>query len=86
MRIGIHSEADFFRKATPLYDALIINANLVQATPAASAALVYGLGKKFLIDPFTHAFSLSPKYLMSKSKGKAKTLRVKRSFSGMANS
>ena len=69
MRIGIHNEAEYFQKSRPLYDALIINANLVEATSAACAALIFRLGKPFLIDPFTHAFSLSPKYLMSKGKG-----------------
>lgn len=85
LRIGIHSEAEYFQKARPLYDALIMNANLVEATPAASAALVYRLGKPFLIDPFTHAFSLNPKYLMSKSKAKSQEIRLKRSFQGLAN-
>ena len=86
LRIGIHSEADVFRKARPLYDALILNANLVQATPSASAALVYALEKPFMIDPFTHAFSLSPKYLMSKSKGKSQEVRPKKSFSSLGES
>jgi hypothetical protein len=85
LRIGIHSEADVFRKARPLYDALILNGNLVEATPSASAALVWALEKPFLIDPVTHAFSLSPKYIMSKSKGKAGQIRPKRSFSGLAD-
>ncbi|HUZ49129.1 MAG TPA: hypothetical protein VMW12_05220 [Candidatus Dormibacteraeota bacterium] len=84
LRIGIHSEAEIFQKARPLYDALIFNANLVEATPGACAALAYRLGKPFLIDPFTHAFSLNPKYLMSKSKGKTQQVRVKRSFAGLA--
>ncbi len=86
LRIGIHSEADFFRKGQPLYDALIMNANLVQATPSASAALVYQLKKPFLIDPLTYAFSLNPKYLMSRSKGKSGGIRVKKSFTGLADS
>ena len=85
LRLGVHSEAEYFQKAKPLYDALILNANLVQATPAASAALVYKLEKPFFIDPFTHAFSLSPQYLMSKSKGKSQVSRIKRSFQGLAD-
>ena len=87
MRIGTHAEADFFRKLPQAFDLLMINANLLCGTPAASAAFIHGLGlsgRKYIIDPFTHAFPLPPRYLRSKQKSKGAPTSVKRTFVELA--
>lgn len=80
MRIGTHAEADFFRKLPQAFDVLMINANLLAGTPAASAAFIHGLEKPYIIDPFTHAFPLPPRYLRSKQKNRTATAAPKRTF------
>lgn len=84
LRLGTHAEAEFLRKLPSTYDCLMMNCNLVVATPAASAALVFGLEKRYFLDPFTHAFALPHRFLTSKSKDKEAAVRPKSSFRKLA--
>lgn len=85
LRLGTHAEADTFRRAARSFDALVLNANLVEASPAACAALVYQLNKPFIIDPYSYAFAVPHQYLLSRGKSKTSKgdLRPKRSFLGL---
>jgi hypothetical protein len=85
LRLGTHAESETVRRARHTFDALFLNANLVEATPAACAALVYQINKPFVIDPYTYAFTVPHQYLLSRGKGKTSQtqLRPKRSFVGM---
>lgn len=61
LRLGSHAEKDYFEKVIRFIDGYIIAANLVEATPAATASLVFRFsGKKrdtpYLLDPMTYAF------------------------------
>jgi hypothetical protein len=85
LRLGTHAEAEFLLKLPNTFDCLLLNANLVESTPSASAALVFTLGKPYAIDPFSHAFGLPHRYLNSKSKDKTAELRPKRSFAKLAD-
>jgi hypothetical protein len=87
LRLGTHAEAETFRRASHCFDALVLNANLVEGSPAACAALAYQLGKPFLIDPYTYAFAVPHHYLLSRGKGKVSQgePRPKRSFVGLAH-
>jgi len=82
VRLGTHAEKDYALKTSSIYDHIVLNANLVIATPGASASLVLKLQKGFVIDPMTYAFALNPRYLMTKSKAKSTRgqLMVKRTY------
>lgn len=88
LRMGSHAERFYFEWASPLYDALIINANLVEATPAASLSLIEALNDKpYVIDPVSHAFALPPGYLQSTKinrRTQEKTVSTKRTFQKLA--
>jgi hypothetical protein len=61
LRMGTHAEKDYFSKTIHLFDGIILGANLVEATPGASASLLVrfaGQKKKvpFYLDPMTYAF------------------------------
>ncbi len=84
LRLGTHAEAEFLRKLPSTFDCLMMNCNLVAATPAASAALVFGLEKPYFLDPFTHAFALPHRFLTSKSKDRDAAVRPKSSFRKLA--
>jgi|GEM_PF-881336 len=61
LRLGSHSEKDYFEKVIPFVDGYIIAANLVESTPLACASLVFRFsGKKkntpYLLDPMTYVF------------------------------
>jgi hypothetical protein len=83
IRLGTHAEAEFLRKLPQTFDGLVLNANLVQGTPAASASLVYALQKPYLLDPFTHAFASAPRFLQSRQKDKKAAVVPKRTFVGL---
>jgi hypothetical protein len=66
LRMGSHAERFYFEWASPLYDALILNANLVEGTPAACLSLIEKLSDKpYVIDPVSHAFALPVSYIQS---------------------
>lgn len=61
IRIGSHSEKEYIEKVGDRFDGLMIAANLVEATPGASASLlvkVAGESRKtpYYFDPMTYAF------------------------------
>lgn len=85
LRMGSHAERFYFEWARDLFDALILNANLVEGTPAACLSLVEALtDKPYVIDPVSHAFALPPTYLQSTKANKRTgeiTVSTKRTFS-----
>lgn len=61
LRLGTHAEKEYFEKTLKRFNGLIIGANLVEATPGATASLIVKLCGKpkpvpYLIDPMTYAF------------------------------
>lgn len=58
--MGSHSERDYVEKTIGLFDGLMLAANLIEATPGASASLVLklcGASKvPFYLDPMTYAY------------------------------
>ncbi|QGQ29111.1 hypothetical protein [Gimesia maris] len=61
LRLGTHAEKEYFDKTLRFFDGLAVNANLVEATPGATASLLVRFGGKkrelpFYIDPMTYAF------------------------------
>jgi hypothetical protein len=61
LRMGSHAEKDYFSKTIHLFDGIILGANLVEATPGASASLLVRFaGQKtklpYYLDPMTYAF------------------------------
>lgn len=93
LRIGSHAEKEYFLNLPGTYDGIIINANLIEATTAASSSLVAGLkgnyGKEFFVDPYTFAFGLRPSLLWVEKtdrKTKEKTLQLKSTYENLAKS
>ena len=87
LRLGTHAEKDYAIKTTGIYDCIVLNANLVAATPGGSASLVLRLQKPFVIDPMTYAFALNPRYLLTQSKAKSTRgkLIVKKTYELLGN-
>jgi hypothetical protein len=61
LRIGSHAEKEYIEKMIRRFDGLTVGANLVEATPGATASLLVKLcsearGVPYLIDPMTYAF------------------------------
>ncbi len=61
IRMGSHAEKEYLHKTMRMVDGLIIGANLVEATPGATASLLVKFGGKrlalpFYLDPMTYAF------------------------------
>jgi hypothetical protein len=61
IRMGSHSEKEYVEKTIHLFDGIMLAANLIEATPGASASLLIRLsGPKadipFYLDPMTYAF------------------------------
>ena len=61
IRLGSHAEKEYLLKTVRFWDGLIIGANLVEATPAATASLIVKAGGKkqaipYYVDPMTYAF------------------------------
>lgn len=72
LRLGTHAEKDYALKTRAIYDCIVLNSNLITATPQASASLIFEkLQKPYIIDPMTYAFALDPLYLKTKSKAKS---------------
>jgi len=92
IRMGTHAEKSYLIKTMPYMDGIILGANLVEATPGATASLLVTFGGKklscsFFIDPMTYAFgsyidSVTGKlrtdldWIMSDQKIKGKTVRA----------
>lgn len=61
IRMGSHAEKDYLEKTIQFFDGIIFGANLVEATPGATASLMFRFsGKKirlpYFLDPMTYAF------------------------------
>lgn len=81
LRLGTHAEHDYVERGRPLYDALMLNANLVEGSKSALAVLVTRIQKPYFIDPVTYAFALDPRLLAAPGPGAP---RPKRSFAALA--
>lgn len=64
LRIGSHAEKDYFEKLAKGLDGMLIGANLLEITPAASCSLIFSLQAKrngpalpFYLDPMTYCFA-----------------------------
>ncbi len=100
IRMGTHAEKDYLQKTLRFFDGIAVGANLVEATPGATASLLVRFGGKkqslpFYIDPMTYAFGSykdeSGKlrsdldWIKSDQKRKGKIVRdFKRSYRGLA--
>ena len=61
IRMGTHAEKDYFEKTLKFFDGIALGANLVEATPGATASLMVRFGGKkvrlpYYIDPMTYAY------------------------------
>lgn len=88
LRMGSHAERSYIEWVKPLFDVLLLNANLVEGTPAACLSLIEALDKKpYLIDPINYAFALPVAYLQSSKINKRtgqETISTKRTFQKLA--
>ena len=84
LRYGTHAEQSYFLgRFESHYDLIMFNAHIVAYTPAGIAAFLVGKtkGKKYIIDPITHAFAHSPsKIKVEKEDG---TLELKASLKSL---
>jgi hypothetical protein len=60
LRLGSHSEKEYVEKTVKQFDGVMVGANLLQATPGATATLLFKLnkqaGRPYFVDPMTYAF------------------------------
>ena len=61
IRLGSHAEKEYLLKTVKFFDGLLIAANLVEATPAATASLIVKAGggrlaTPYYLDPMTYAY------------------------------
>jgi hypothetical protein len=61
LRMGSHSEKEYIEKVAQFLDGLILGANVMEATPGATASLLLKLGGaqvglRYLLDPMTYAY------------------------------
>lgn len=60
LRLGSHAEKDYIEKTLKQFDGVIVGANLLEASPAATTSLLFTLqsktGRPYYIDPMTYAF------------------------------
>jgi hypothetical protein len=60
LRLGSHAEKEYVEKTVRYFDGVMVGANLLQATPGATASLLLKLhresGRPYYIDPMTYAF------------------------------
>ncbi len=71
LRMGTHAERDYFLRGRSLFDAVFVNANLMEATRDATSVLLIRLKRPYLIDPITYAFASDPTLLRSGTQPKA---------------
>jgi hypothetical protein len=70
MRLGVHAEQQYFELNKDKFDIVVFNANLAHHFASGTATLMTSKlnGKKFIIDPITHAYGHHPRYIMTVSK------------------
>jgi hypothetical protein len=84
IRLGTHAEKDYLTLARAWYDEVMLNANLVEATAAASAVFLQqldGFRKPYTIDPMTYVFALNQSVISTETKSGA--MRLKRTFESL---
>ena len=86
MRLGIHAEQQFFESYKNEFDIILFNANLAHHYASGTATLMTNKlkGKKFVIDPITHAYGHDPQFIMAEHK-ENEPLKIKSSLEGLAN-
>lgn len=88
IRMGSHAEKEYILKLSKQFDGIIIGANIVEATPCATASLVgERLKIPYYIDPMTYVFGCDLEGIKSerKIKGKKKPVKVyKRAYERLA--
>lgn len=90
IRLGTHAEKDYLHKTAALLDGVMVAANLVEATPGATASMLIKYGgkvfdKAYFLDPMTYAYGQDLDMLKSERKVKKKTIiDFKRSYKNLA--
>jgi hypothetical protein len=60
LRLGSHSEKEYVEKTIKLFDGVMVGANLLHATPGATASLLFKLnqqaGRPYYVNPMTYAY------------------------------
>ena len=85
LRLGTMADKEYVIKAGGLFAGVILNANLVEGCPGASASLAVKLDREgigYWIDPYTYPFAQAISYL--KSQGKTRRGKIKRTFLHLA--
>jgi hypothetical protein len=54
--MGSHSEKEYVEKTACKFDGTMLGANLVEATPGASASFLFNCKNPYILDPMTYAF------------------------------
>lgn len=91
IRMGSHAEKHYVEKTAKRLDGIIVGANLVEATPGATASLLAKrLARPYYIDPMTYAFACDVDWIKSDQKkkrdGEVTTVRAfKRSYRSLAD-
>jgi hypothetical protein len=95
LRLGSHSEKEYVEKTIKQFDGVMVGANLLQATPGATASLLFKLnkqaGRPYYVDPMTYAFGayIDPMtgrvradldWIKSDQKVRGKKAQIKRDF------
>jgi hypothetical protein len=87
LRIGVHAEVEPYALRRGVHDGIIVNANLLEATSGATATMLANVYRRleapYFIDPYTHVFSLEPRFLKSERKSTGK-VELKATFADLA--
>ena len=84
LRLGTMAEKDYVLKAGSRFAGMVVNANLVEGCPGATAALAFAANKRgigYWIDPYTYPFAENARFLQSSGK---RSPQVKRTFRKLA--
>jgi len=69
IRMGSHAEKHYVEKTSKRLDGIIVGANLVEATPGATASLLAKrLARPYYIDPMTYAYACDVDWIKSDQK------------------
>jgi hypothetical protein len=83
LRLGVHSEQQYFINHKDKYDMVFLTANLAHYSSSGTASLMVGklADKSFVIDPNTHVFGHMTKYIKTTAPGEQP--KVKASLQGL---
>jgi hypothetical protein len=84
VRMGSHSEKDYILKVSKFLDGIVVGANLVEATPGATASLLaMKFRQPYFIDPMTYVYACDVNWIKSQqASGKSS---FKRSYRALAD-